>query len=240
MKYEKQLKNSFSLIKDLVRFNLKIIFANKFIYFLISAVIFFLLVTILNLANSDSNPTEGLVFELLLVPGILLIFYPTVFGIQSDVDTRMIEILFGIPNYRYKVWLIRIALIYFVVFFILIILSLLSSVALVSFPILEMVYQLMFPIFFLGSAAFMVSTLVRNGNGTAVVMVILGLAFWIGTGAFLPDKYNLFLNPFSMPSDVNEVVWADATLTNRIVILVLTLVCIVFGLIRLQKREKFV
>jgi len=117
---------------------------------------------------------------------------------------------------------------------------LLSSVALVSFPILEMVFQLMFPIFFLGSAAFMVSTLVRNGNGTAVVMVILGLFFWIATGAFLPNKYNLFLNPFSMPSDVNEVVWADTTFTNRIIILVLTLVWIVVGLIRLQKREKFV
>jgi len=239
MKYEKQLKNSFSLIKDIVRFNLKIIFANKFIYFLISAVIFFLLVTILNLANSDSNPTEGLVFYWLLVPGILLIFYPTVFGIQSDVDTRMIEILFGIPNYRYKVWLIRMALIYFVVFFILIILSLLSSVVLVSFSILSMVFQLMFPIFFLGSAAFMVSTLVRNGNGTAVVMVMIGLFFWIATG-FLPQKYNLFLNPFSMPSDVNEVVWADTTLNNRIYIFVLTLISIMFGLLRLQKREKFV
>lgn len=239
MKYEKQLKNSFSLIKDIVRFNLKIIFANKFIYFLISAVIFFLLVTILNLANSDSNPTEGLVFYWLLVPGILLIFYPTVFGIQSDVDTRMIEILFGIPNYRYKVWLIRMALIYFVVFFILIILSLLSSVVLVSFSILSMVFQLMFPIFFLGSAAFMVSTLVRNGNGTAVVMVMVGLFFWIATG-FLPQKYNLFLNPFSMPSDVNEVVWADTTLNNRIYIFVLTLISIMFGLLRLQKREKFV
>jgi hypothetical protein len=239
MKYEKQIKNSFSLIKDLVKFNLKIIFANKFIYFLISAVIFFLLVTILNLVNSDSNPTEGLVFYWLLVPGILLIFYPTVFGIQSDVDTRMIEILFGIPNYRYKVWLIRMALIYFVVFFILIFLSLLSSVALISFPIVGMVFQLMFPIFFLGSAAFMVSTLVRNGNGTAVVMVMIGLFFWIATG-FLPQKYNLFLNPFSMPSDVNEVVWADTTFNNRIFIFILTLVCVLFGLIRLQKREKFV
>jgi len=239
MKYKKQIKNSFSLIKDLVKFNLKIIFDNKFIYFLISAVIFFLLVTILNLVNSDSNPTEGLVFYWLLVPGILLIFYPTVFGIQSDVDTRMIEILFGIPNYRYKVWLIRMALIYFVVFFILIILSLLSSVALVSFPILGMVFQLMYPIFFLGSAAFMVSTLVRNGNGTAVVMVIVGLFFWIATG-FLPQKYNLFLNPFSMPSDMNEVVWTDITLNNRIFIFILTLVCVLFGLIRLQKREKFV
>lgn len=214
-------------------------YPEKFIYFLISAVIFFLLVTILNLVNSDSNPTEGLVFYWLLVPGILLIFYPTVFGIQSDVDTRMIEILFGIPNYRYKVWLIRMALIYFVVFFILIFLSLLSSVALISFPIVGMVFQLMFPIFFLGSAAFMVSTLVRNGNGTAVVMVMIGLFFWIATG-FLPQKYNLFLNPFSMPSDVNEVVWADTTLNNRIFIFILTLVCVLFGLIRLQKREKFV
>ncbi len=239
MKYEKQLKNAFSLIKDLVRYNLKIIFANKFIYFLLAAVIFFLLVTILNLANSDSNPTEGLVFYWLLVPGILLVFYPTVFGIQNDVDTRMIEILFGIPNYRYKVWLIRMALIYFVVFAILIILSFLSSIALVTVPVLSMVFQLMFPIFFLGCAAFMVSTLVHNGNGTAVVMVIIGLFFWIATG-FLPHKYNLFLNPFSIPSDVNEVVWADTTLNNRIYIFVATIISVLIGLIMLQKREKFV
>lgn len=177
MKSQHRLKNILKIVAGLTRYNLKIIFANKFIYFLLAAVIIFLFVTTINLLDSDANPTEGTVYYLLLVPGILLVFYPTVFGIQNDVDTRMIEILFGIPNYRYKVWLVRMALIYIVVFSILMILNLISSAALVSIPIFNMVYQLMFPIFFLGSLAFMTSTLVRNGNGTAVIMIIIGMAF---------------------------------------------------------------
>ncbi|NOZ60373.1 MAG: hypothetical protein GXO74_01690 [Calditrichaeota bacterium] len=234
-----KIKNSLSLINSLVKFNLKIIFANKFLYFLLAAVIFFLLVTILNLASSDSEVSEGIVYYWLLVPGLLLVFYPTVFGIQNDVDSRMIEILFGIPNYRYKVWLVRMALIYFVVALILLILALLSSVALIPISVFSMVYQLMFPIFFIGCAAFMISTMVRNGNGTAVAMVIIGLFFWIGTG-FLPDKFNLFLNPFSVPSNVNEAVWADTTFNNRLYIFIGTIISVLVGLIMLQKREKFV
>ncbi|OQX95643.1 hypothetical protein B6I21_04360 [candidate division KSB1 bacterium 4572_119] len=239
MGYRFRIKNIIFMITRLVKYNLKIIFANKFIYFLSAAIIFFLLVTILNLASSDSDPTAGLVYFWLLVPGILLIFYPTVFGIQNDVDTRMIEILFGIPNYRYKVWLVRMLLIYVVVFVILLILSFLSSLALIQIEIFEMVLQLMFPIFFLGCLAFMTSTLTKNGNGTAVVMVVIGMFFWIGTG-FLPHKFNLFLNPFSAPSDVSEIVWADMAFNNRIYIFVLTLIWVLVGLIMMQKREKFV
>ncbi len=239
MKSKDKVKNLYHLITSLTRYNFKIIFANKFIYFLLAAIAFFLLVTILNLASSDSDPNEGLIYYWQLVPGILLIFYPTVFGIQNDVDSRMIEILFGIPNYRYKVWLVRMLLIYLVVFAILILLTMLSSLALVAVPVLNMVVQLMFPIFFLGSLAFMVSTVVRNGNGTAVVMIIVGMFFWIGTG-FLPHKFNLFFNPFSAPSDVSEVVWADMAFNNRIYISITTIVWILLGLIMLQKREKFI
>ena len=240
MNYNYQLKNISQNIKSIFRYNLKIIFANKFIYFLLAAMGIFLLVTIINLLDSDSNPSDGMVYYLLLVPGILIIFYPTTFGIQNDVDTRMIEILFGIPNYRYKVWLVRIALIYVVVFSILLTLSLLSSVALVTVPIFQMVFQLMFPIFFLGCLAFMVSTLIRNGNGTAVVIIIIGMAFWILSEPLATSRWNLFLNPFSVPSDVNEAVWMETTFNNRMYLVIGTIITILFGLLNLQKREKFV
>lgn len=238
MSYRYHLKNSWDIVVKLVRYNLKIIFANKFIFFLIAAVIFFLFVTTITLF-SDSNPTEGSVYYLLIFPGLLLVFYPTTFGIQNDVDARMIEILFGIPNYRYKVWLVRMALIYIVVSLILIGLSLLSAFALVYIPIFEMVYQLMFPIFFLGCLAFMFSTLVRNGYGTAVVMVVIGLAFWISSGILQNSKWNIFLNPFQIPSEMNEAIWADITLNNRLYLTAGTVLTILYGLLNLQKREKF-
>ncbi len=235
-----RLKNTVDVLIRLARYNLSIIFANKFIYFLLAAVIFFLLVTTISLLSSDSNPTEGSVYYLLLFPGILTVFYPTTFGIQNDVDSRMIEVLFGIPNYRYKVWLVRLVLIYIAVFFILVVLGFLSALALAEIPVFNMVYQLMFPIFFIGSLAFMFSTVIRNGNGTAVVMVIIGMAFWIASGIISHSKWNLFLNPFLIPSEVNEAIWADIVLKNRIYLAVGTVLVLLYGLLNLQKREKYV
>ena len=234
-----RINNSIDITYRLFRYNLKIIFANKFIYFFMAAVIFFLLVTVISLF-SDSDPTAGSVYYLLMFPGILLIFYPTTYGIQNDVDSGMIEIIFGIPNYRYKVWLARMAIIYIIVFLILMLLTLISASALVAIPMVEMVYQLMFPIFFLGSVAFMFSTLIKNGNGTAVAMVVIGLVFWIAGGIFGNGKWNIFLNPFQVPSDINETIWENIVANNRIYLSAGSLLAMLYGLLNLQKREKFI
>ena len=239
MNYKNTVKNSFVLVWRTIRYNLKIIFANWFIYFLLAAAGIFLIVTIITIVNSDTFSVEG-VYYLLLVPGLLLVFYPTTFGIQNDVDSRMLEVLFGIPNYRYKVWLVRMSIIYVVVFGLLFVLSLLSEVALTTFPIFEMVFQLMFPIFFLGCLSFMFSTLIRNGYGTAIIMILIGLAFWIGGGMLGESKYNIFLNPFDMPSDISEVIWADMVFKNRLYLIAGTILTLLAGLLNLQKREKFV
>ena len=232
--------NIFTAAYRLVRYNLKIIFANKFIYFLAAGLGIFLFVTIINLLDADAQPTEATVYWLLFLPGILLIFYPVTFGIQNDVDNRMIEILFGIPDYRYKVWLLRLALIFTVAGVILLLLSVLSYFALTALPVFEMVFQLMFPIVFLGCTAFMMSTIVRNGSGTAVVMVVLGMACWIARPFFNNHrKWDIFINPFTLPDNMNEVVWAEIVLNNRIYLLVGIVLALLYGLLNLQKREKF-
>lgn len=239
MTNREKLTNFLTLVWSVVRYNLKIIFANWFIYFLLAAVGIFLLVTIITIVNANSFSPEE-VYYLLLFPGLLLVFYPTVFGIQNDVDARMLEILFGIPDYRYKVWLVRMAIIYVVVAGLLLALSLLSQVALTTFPLFDMVFQLMFPIFFMGCVAFMFSTLVRNGYGTAVVMIGIGLAAWISSGILGESKFSIFLNPFDLPTDINEVIWADMVFKNRLYLIAGTILALLFGLLNLQKREKFV
>jgi len=221
-------------------YNLKIVFANKFVYFLLAAFFFFFSAAAISFFSSDSNPGPDNVYNYLLFPGILLIFYPTAFGIQNDVDSRMIEILFGIPDYRYKVWLSRMALIWLIEFVLLVVLTILSSVVFVSVPIIEMVYQMMFPIFFLGALSFMFSTVIRNGNGTAVVMVIIGMAFWIAEEALVRSKWNLFLNPFQVPDQMTEAAWAGIVYQNRIMLAVGSVIAILYGLYNLQKREKFI
>jgi len=228
------------LALQLSRYNLKVVFANKFWFFVLASFLFFLLVVFITYFDSDVSPSVGTVYYMLMFPGLLLIFYPTVFGIQNDVDASMIEILFGIPNYSYKVWITRLALTWLIIFLMMIILAMLSSVLIAYVPIVEMVYQIMFPIFFLGALSFMFSTQLRNVNGTAVVMVAIGLAFWIGSGIMEHSKWNIFLNPFGAPREISDSIWAGIVMKNRIFLGVGTILALMGGLLGLQKREKFI
>ncbi|MDZ7860280.1 MAG: hypothetical protein U5O15_06385 [Candidatus Krumholzibacteriota bacterium] len=236
----RRTKKILNLILKYSSYNLKIIFANKFIYFLLAALIFFLAVTAIIFFSSDSYPDSGSVFNLLLFPAILLIFYPAVFGLQNDIDTGMIEVLFAIPNYRYSVWLVRLVLMYVITAGLVAVLAVLSAVIIVPVPVISMVCQIMFPVFFLGSLAFLLSSLIKNGNGTAVVMVIIGLALWVSAGWLHHSKWFLFLNPFSPPTDMSESVWSDIVLKNRVYMVVGAVISTLAGLFNLQKREKFV
>lgn len=233
------IKNNLFVLVKMIRYNLKIIFGNRFVWFLVAALGFFLFFAIQMVWNNETMG-EDLVYNLLIFPGILLIFYPSVFGIQHDDDSRMLEILFGIPNYRYKVWLVRLLMIYTLVFLIILLFSEFASILLYRVNVAEMSYQLMFPIIFLGSMGFMFSTLIKNGNGTAVAMVLIGVALIILQDAMRNTQWNPFLNPFDIPNNLNEVIWESTIRKNRIFLGIGMLVFVLYGLFNLQKREKFV
>jgi hypothetical protein len=223
----------------MIRYNLRIIFANRFIWFLIAAFGFFLFVSIQTVYNGGTL-SEGTIYDILIFPGILLIFYPSVFGIQNDDDSRMLEILFGIPNYRYKVWLVRLIMIYVLVYLITLLFAVVASFLLYKIDVFEMAYQLMYPVIFLGSMSFMFSTVIKNGNGTAVIMVLIGVALLILVEAVERTQWNVFLNPFEIPRNLNEVIWQGIIYKNRIFMGVAMIVFVLYGLYNLQKREKFV
>jgi hypothetical protein len=229
----------FDWIWRMIRYNLKIIFANKFIWFLLAAIGFFIMVTLITLF-SGNMVTTGTVYNLLLYPGLLLIFYPTVFGIQNDEDNRILEILFGIPDYRYKVWLVRLIMVFLLVFAVLFFLAWFCSWALVSFTPLYMTYQVIFPVFLMGTIAFLLSTVVRNGIGTAVIMVIIGIIFTTLADALERSKWNVFLNPFQMPEQLSETAWLNTVQDNRIILIVAIILTILGGLLSMQRREKFI
>jgi ABC-type transport system involved in multi-copper enzyme maturation permease subunit len=234
----KKLSNYLIIVYKMILYNLRIIFANKFVWFLTGSVLFYIGLSIIYVFSNDVSKMEDM-FGIFLFSGILLVFYPSVFGVQNDQDARTIEILFGIPNYRYKVWLIRIVLIFIITFLIMLVFTLLSSIFIVKFRILNMTLQVMLPIIFLGVMAFMLSTLIRNGNGTAVVMIVFGLLFLILSGSLSSSQWNVFLNPFSMPRSMNEISWSIITFKNKIILITCTLVFLLTALYNLQKREKF-
>lgn len=232
------LYNILNLVQKMIVYNLRIIFANRFIWFLAGSVIFYLGLSVIYVFDQDVSNMRDL-YGVFLFSGVLLVFYPTAFGIQNDQDARTIEILFGIPNYRYKVWLVRIVLIFIIAFLIMLVFTFLSSVLIVKFRFVNMTAQVMAPVLFLGIMAFMLSTVIRNGNGTAVIMIIFGLIFMILSDFLQRSQWNIFLNPYDIPWDVNEKTWAIISFKNRIILIIGSIVFLLAGLYNLQKREKF-
>lgn len=236
------MKRYIMLIIKVVRYNLKIIFAGKFFWFLLAAFAFFAFF-MFQQAWNRGEINEGTIYNLLLFPCLLLIFYPVVFGIQNDEDNRILEIIFGIPNYRYKVWGLRMLMVYAANYVILIVFSYVARLLLYPVNIFEMAAQLLFPMLFFGNLAFMFSTITRSGNGTAVIMIVLGLVFFIfmnANNSITNTYWNVFLNPFSIPRDIHPMIWQNTILKSRLFLLIGGIVFLMVGLLNLQKREKFV
>ena len=186
------LKNTYSL----ARYNMRIIFGGKFIYFILAAFIFFLVFgTIMALDNSEMRIEH--VYGLLAFPAILLVFL----------------LLFPLAG--------------------------LAWYALVSYPVMPVILHLMVLVVFVSSLGFCLSTLVKNGNATAVIMVILGLFFLILSDELDESKWNMFLNPFQTPRDLNDIVWREIIRQNRLILGISSLVFLLLGLLNLQQREKF-
>lgn len=236
------LKKHIQLTTNIVQYNLKIIFAGKFLWFLLAAFGFFAFF-MFQQAWNRAEINEASIFNLLLFPCLLLIFYPVVFGIQNDEDNRILEIIFGIPNYRYKVWGVRMLMIYVANYFILVVFAYIARILLYPVNIFEMPFQLIFPMLFFGNLAFMFSTITRSGNGTAVIMIVFGLALFIfmnANGQIANSYWNIFLNPFSIPSNIHPIIWQNTILKSRLFLLIGSIVWLMIGFFNLQKREKFV
>ncbi len=234
-----KLTNRLQLTFHTIRYNLKIIFANKFVYFFIAAMAFYLMVIGIMLFSDQENNTAD-IYNALIFPGILIMFYPVIFNIQNDKDSRMLEIIFGVPNYRYKVYLVRFGISMLLLFAILCFMAWFSVFSVVRTSVFSMVYQLMYPLFFLAGVSFLFSTLVKNGSGAAVIMVIIGLVFFILNEPLEHNKWNIFLNPFDVPNDMSHSVWQNVQNQNRLMLIIGAVISLLWSLINLQNREKFV
>jgi hypothetical protein len=217
----------------------KVIFANKFVYFVVAAFLFFaFIITITIFDDPDFN--EAVIYGFLVFPGLLLVFYPMAYGIQNDDDSKMLETIFGIPNYRYKIYLVRFILSIGVVFMILLVLGTIANITLYRFSLLPMVGQVLFPILFLSSLGFMLSTLIKNGNGTAIVIVIVAFIFFVFFEPLEYSAYNVFLNPFSEPQEMSEFIWQTVIFKNRLYLVIASTLSLLYGMFNLQFRERFV
>ena len=247
------MKKYITLGYRIIQYNLKIIFAGKFFWFLFASFAFFAYF-MFQIAWNRGEINEAAIYNMLLFPCLLLIFYPVVFGIQNDEDNKILEIIFGIPNYRFKIWGLRMLMVYVANYLIILIFAYIARILLYPINIAEMAMQLIFPMLFFGNLAFMFSTITRSGNGTAVLMIILGLFLFVFMNATVSSSggggqssssnltnsfWNVFLNPFKTQANLHPLIWYNTIVKSRIFLIVGGVVFLLIGLLNLQKREKF-
>jgi len=234
----KDLKTSIYTLARFLRHNIRIIFGSRFVYFILSAILFYIIIILINLADRNA-PSETGFYYILILPAIIVILYPAAFGVQIDKDIRTLEVLFGVPDYRYKVWLLRILLVNCIAFFVILFLSFISHFLIVDIRIFKMAGQLMFPAFFCSTLAFMLSTVFKNGTAAAVVLVLVLIIFLLLGDEFANRVWMLYLNPFETSDSLGEETWQKIIIRNRIYISVASLLFLIYGLFNLQKRESF-
>jgi hypothetical protein len=222
------------------RYNVANVFSGRAIIFAVLAVVVFLAVIVLNLLNREAALSGRNIYDFLLIPGVLFVFYPAFFAIQNDVDAGMIETLFGIPDHRYKVWLVRYFTLYGMTAVLVFILAVFCRVGLAAFSLGSMVGQVMVPVVFIGSLAFFIAGRTGSGVGTAVIMIVILLIFWLLRYELSGAPWYLFHNPFGGSSQAQIAVLAKTTIANRLFLLSGSLVLTLLALLRLQKREKFI
>jgi hypothetical protein len=216
------------------------VFSGRAVWFLLLSAGVFFAVVVLNLGSRETTFTSQKIYDLLLIPGIMLVFYPSAFAIQNDKDAGMLETLFGIPDYRTKVWLVRLFVLYAFAAGCLFLLALFCRVGLADFPLRKMVLELAVPVLFVGSLAFFVASLTGSGLATAVIMVIVTLLFWLFREPLADSAWFLFHNPFANRNEIQAILRAKTTIANRLYFLSGSLVLTMLALLRLQKREKFI
>lgn len=236
MSQTSEFLSRFSLM---VKSNVKVVFGNKFMYFLLGALGFFIFLVVINLF-SDKVLNEALCYNIMLPPALILIFYPTTFAMQNDEDTKTLEMIFGVPNYRYKVYLFRFAMIAVITFGMLLVFGILNYLALMSFNIWIMSLQVLFPVLFCGALCFMLASMLKAGTSTAVVAIIICLGLWIlGNNLGDTSQWALFFNPFQTVT-ISDTRFQEILIHNRIYISIGIVAFMLTTLFQLQKRERLI
>jgi hypothetical protein len=189
------------------------------------------------------RPNEGFSVEqalhiLVEAPGTVLAIYLTMDLVAGERDRDTLEILFGTATSHYVTWSIRMFAVLSVLFGVMMCMSVTSYYLFAEFPYGWGGVNAFAPAFFLACVTFLFSIFCRSGNAAAMLALGVLVIVLITTNLLQDTPYFLFLNPMMPPSGVDESVWLENALFNRLGILTLGLLGVFFGLRRMEFREK--
>ena len=223
----------------LFRRSFRIVFRRK-LWFMISGILAYYAILY---AFAVYRPNEGFSVDVALlvlveIPGTILAIYLAMDLVAKERNRNTLETLFSAASSHYQVWIVRLLAVYLVLAITLLAMSTISYFFFAEFPFVWGGLNAFIPAFFVANLTFFFSVFTRSAN--AAGMLALGF-MWLVLHTFEDLRgtiYFLFLKPFDPPFGVNDFLWAEKVLINRLAIFGAGLLLLYSGLRRMEQREK--
>ena len=189
------------------------------------------------------RPDEGFgvqeaLFVLVELPGTVLAIYLTMDLVSGERDRNTLEILFSTSISHYGIWTVRMAAVYAVLAATLVAMSGLAYLLFAEFPYIWGGLNAFVPAFLIVNLTFYLSVSFRSSNTAGMFALGTIVLVLLSARPLRNTVYYLYLNPFSLPIGVDDAVWEETVLLNRLGILGLGALLLFFALRKMESRER--
>lgn len=189
------------------------------------------------------RPGEGIsaiqaLHILVEAPGTVLSIYLTMDLVAGERDRNTLEVLFSTSSSHYKIWVVRMFSVYVVLAIVLMAISTLSYFLFAEFLFIEGALNAFLPAFLVANLTFFFSVSLRSGNAAGMLSLGFLILILLTSEALGNTPYFLFLNPFDPPLGVDDTLWGDRVLVNRLCVAALGSILLFLALRRMERRER--
>ena len=223
----------------LFRLSFRIMFHRKLLFMGAGVVVYYgILYALAVFRPGEGFSAEQALHVLVEIPGTVLGIYLTMDLVAGERDRDTLEVLFSTSSSHYEIWMVRMVSIYAVLMLSLLAMSTLAYFFFAEFPFIPGGLNAFLPAFVMANLTFFASVTCRSSN--AAGMLALGglILILLTSQALRGTPYFLFLNPFEAPIGMDDMLWDDRALINRLGVVVLGCLLLFLALRRMERRER--
>jgi hypothetical protein len=229
-----------SVAWEILRLQARVIFSQKFVWFLAGIVAYFVVIYIVNYNQPmiDRMAQEDVFNWLLQFPLSALAVYLNMQLITSEKDNRTLEVMFTTAGSRYKVWLLRVGTLNAILLALSLGLSALAFFTFTDVPIFGMALNAFVPTFFVGNMTLYFAVRFRSGFAAGMVSAGLLVVLLMFSELYNETRYFLYFNPYDVPRQLDPETWNWWMWQNRMAVLLLGSFLLFSALRGMEVRER--
>jgi hypothetical protein len=225
---------------EIFRLQARVIFSQKFVWFLAGLVAYFVVVYVVNYNQPmiDRMAQQDVFYWLLEFPLSALAVYLNMQLITAEKDSRTLEVMFTTAGSRYKVWLLRIGTLAVILLALSFGLSAMSFFTFTDLPIFGMGLNAFVPTFFVGNMTLYFAVRFRSGFAAGMISAGLLVMVLMFSELYNETRYFLYFNPYDVPRRLDPETWNFWMWQNRIAVFLMGGFLLFSALRGMEVRER--